>query len=54
MFNEDFMTLEILLKCGFDFDFIYPLRINGDINISKISCQNFIFFSFLPSLYKFI
>ena len=25
------MTLEIILKCGSDFEFIYPLRINGEI-----------------------
>ena len=39
MFNEEFMNLKIKLKCGFQFDFIYPLRINDEIkNQQKNLC----------------
>ena len=29
------MNLKIILKCGFDFDFIYPLRINDEIKYKQ-------------------
>ena len=45
MFNEEFMALEIILKCGCDFDFIYPLRINGEIKYKQNLMSTFHFFS---------